>query len=84
MYYQRLHTTFLAGDMRSRQTLEAAWNNCYRGDGELLLDWWGYFDGILAEMLIIGVRKEDGEKKAKAMFLIGEEYATLAEFSKQC
>ena len=38
-YYHRLHTTFLAGDMRSRQTLEAAWNNCYRGAGELLLDW---------------------------------------------
>ena len=32
------------------------------------------------EMSIIGVQKEDGEKKAKAMFLIGEEYATLAEY----
>ena len=53
--------------MRSRQTLEVAWNNCYRGAGELLLDWWGRFDGILAEMSIIGVRKEDGEKKAKAI-----------------
>ena len=29
---------------------------------------------------MIGVLKEDGEKKAKAMFLIGDEYATLAEY----
>jgi hypothetical protein len=31
-------------------------------------------------MSVIGGIKEDGEKKAKAMFLIGEEYATLAEY----
>ena len=31
-------------------------------------------------MSIIDARKEDGEKKAKAMFLIGEEYATLVEY----
>ena len=79
-YYQRLYDMFLAGDMRSRQTLEAAWNNCYRGAGEMLMDWWGRFDGILAELSVIGVLKEDGEKKAKAMFLIGDEYATLAEY----
>ena len=52
-YYQRLY-----GDMCSRQTLEAAWNNCYRGAVEFLMDWWGRFDGILAEMSVIGIHKE--------------------------
>ena len=45
-----------------------------------MMDWWRRFDGILVEMPFIGIHKEDGEKKAKAMFLIGEEYATLAVF----
>ena len=47
---------FLVGDMHSGQMLEAAWNNCYCGAGELLMDWWGQFDGILAEMTVIGER----------------------------
>ena len=40
----------------------------------------GRFDGILVEMAVIGIIKVDGEKKAKAMFLIGDEYATLTEY----
>ena len=54
-YYNRLHATFLAGDMRSRQTLETAWNNCFRTSGEMLLDWWGRFNGILAEMSMVEI-----------------------------
>ena len=69
--------------MCSRQTLEAAWNKCYRDANEQLLGWWGRFDGILAEMAVIGIIKEGKEKKAKAMFLIGDEYATLAEYGEQ-
>ena len=82
-YYQRLYDMFLAGDMCSRQTLEAAWNNCYRGAGESLKDWWGRFDGILAERSVIGVHKEDVEKKANAMLLIGKMLHTY-NFNKQC
>ena len=79
-YYQRLYDVFLAGDMGSRQTLKAAWNNCYGSAGEQMIDWWGRFDGILAEMAVVGIIKEDGVTKAKAMFLIGNAYATLAEY----
>ena len=46
----------------------------------LLLDWWGRFDGIMAEMSLVGIIKENDEKKAKAMTLIRDEYATLAEY----
>ena len=55
-----------SGDMRSRQTLEVAWNNCYRGAGELLMDWWGRFDGILKEMSVIGINKQDVEEEKKS------------------
>ena len=51
--------------------------NCFRAHGELLLYWWGWFDGILAEMLLVGIVKEDDKKKTKAVALIGYEYATL-------
>ena len=46
----------------------------------MLLDWWGCCDDILAAMSMVGIVKEDDEKKAKAMALIGDEYATLAEY----
>ena len=46
----------------------------------MLLDWWGCFDGILAQMSMAGIVTEDAKKKAKAMALIGDEYATLAEY----
>ena len=80
-YYDRLNDMFLAGDVRSRQTLEAACNSCHRQAGESLINWWSRsrFDGILTELSLIGVDKEDVEKKAKAIYLIGDEYATLAE-----
>ena len=74
-YYDLLNDMFLAGDVRSRQTLEAAWNNCHRQAGESLVNWWSRFDGILTELSLLGIDKEDTEKKAEAMYLIGDEYA---------
>ena len=44
------------------------------------MDWWGRFDGILAEISLVGIVKEDDENKPKAMALIGDEYAPLAEY----
>ena len=40
----------------------------------------GRFNGILAEMAVIGIIKKMGKKKAKAMFLIGKECATLTKY----
>ena len=63
----------LAGDT------EAAWNNCHKQVGKSLINWWGQFNGVLTELSLIGVNKEDAEKTAKATYMIGDEYATLAE-----
>ena len=70
---------FLLGDMRSRQMLEDALQACSRRTSETVLTWWARLDSIFAEFELIGAGKTDEEKKAKAMFLIGDDLATLAE-----
>ena len=78
-YYQRLWDLFLGGDVRTIQTLDNAWHSCHKRSNETLIQWWARFDGILAELHMMGVDKNNNEKKAKAIFLIGEEFATIAE-----
>ena len=68
-FYTRLHSMFLAGDMRSIQMLEDALNNCSKKSSETLVQWWARLDAILAEFEQIGMQKQDLEKKARAMYL---------------
>ena len=70
---------FLRGDMRSRQILEEAVQACVRRSNDTVLSWWARLDSLFAEFELSGYPKTDEEKKAKAMYLIGDEYATLAE-----
>ena len=78
-FYQLLFEMFLQGDMHSKQMLEDALHACGRRSSETVLTWWARLDSIFAEFELIGARKSDEEKKAKAMFLIGDDLATLAE-----
>ena len=78
-FYNRLHRMFLRGDMRSRQILEEAVQACVRRSNDTVLSWWARLDSLFAEFELIGYPKTNEEKKAKAMYLIGDEYATLAE-----
>ena len=78
-FYNRLHRMFLRGDMRSRQILEEAVQACVRRSNDTVLSWWARLDSLFAEFELSGYPKTDEEKKAKAMYLIGDEYATLAE-----
>ena len=59
--------------------LEDALQACSRRTSETVLTWWARLDSIFAEFELIGAGKTDEEKKAKAMFLIGDDLATLAE-----
>ena len=70
---------FLEGDMRSRQVLEDAIQSCKHKSNETVLIWWSRLDSLFAEFEVIGHAKSDEEKKAKAMFLIGDDWTTLAE-----
>ena len=64
--------------MCSRQILEEAVQACVWRRSDTVLSWWARLDSLFAEFKLIGHPKADKEKKAKAMYLIGEEYATLA------
>ena len=75
----RLEDMFLKGDMRSIQILEHTLNNCSKRSSKTLIQWWAQLDAILAEFEQIGMAKHDREKKARSMYLIGEEYSTMAE-----
>ena len=67
------------GDMRSRQMLEDALQACAHRSSKSVLTWWARLDSIFAEFELIGAGKSDEEKKAKAMFLVGDDLATLDE-----
>ena len=66
-YYRRLWDMFLGGDVRAVQSLEAAWYGCTKRSNETLLEWWARFDALLAELALLGVRKDDNEWKAHAI-----------------
>ena len=59
--------------------LKEAWNQCHKKSSEDLLIWWDRYDGILAELKLLETVKSDQEKKTQAMYLCGEEFATIAE-----
>ena len=63
-YYNRLWKMFLGGDVRAVQYLESSWHICSRRSNETVLAWWARFDGILAELELLGVHKDDAEKKS--------------------
>ena len=78
-YYNTLWDMFLGGDVRAVQYLGASWHNCTRRSNETVLAWCARFDGILAELEILGVHKDDAEKKARAIHLIGDDLGAIAE-----
>ena len=62
--------------------LNNAWHSCSKHSNEMsisYIQWWACFDGILAELHMMGVDNSDNEKKAKVIFLIGEEFIMIAE-----
>ena len=65
--------------MRAVQYLEASWHNCTRHSNESVLAGWARFDGILAELELLDVHKDDAEKKARAIHLIGDKLGAIAE-----
>ena len=78
-FYERLFGLFLRGDSKSRNVLEEALQSCTKKCNETVLQWWARLDSIFAEFELIGHPKSDETKKTKAMFLIGDELATMAE-----
>ena len=78
-FYERLFGLFLTGDSKSRNALEEALQSCTKKCNETVLQWWARLDSIFAEFELIGHPKSDETKKTKAMFLIGDELATMAE-----
>ena len=78
-FYERLNRMFLRGDLRSRQALEDGLNGCVKKSSETLLQWWSRLDSIFAEFEVMNAGKTQEDKKAKAIYLIGDEWATLAE-----
>ena len=78
-FYERLYGLFLTGDSKSRNVLEEALQSCTKKCNETVLQWWARLDSIFAEFELIGHPKSDETKKTKAMFLIGDELATMAE-----
>ena len=78
-FYDRLFGLFLRGDSKSRNVLEEALQACTKRSNETVLQWWARLDSIYAEFELIGHPKSDETKKTKAMFLIGDELATMAE-----
>ena len=78
-FYDRLHAMFLRGDMRSAQVLEQALANCTKRSNETFLAWWARLESLFTEFAMLGRAKDDADKKAKAMFLCGDEYRALAE-----
>ena len=77
-FYDRLQA-MLRGDNRSAQVLEQALANCMKRSNETFLAWWARLESLFTEFAMLGRPKDDADKKAKAMFLCGDEYRALAE-----
>ena len=59
--------------------LEEALQACTKRSNETVLQWWARLNSIFAEFELISHPKSDETKKTKAIFLIGDDLATMAE-----